>query len=203
MTQETLTDREYISALIQRARKAQEQIANLTQEDVLNIARSIGWLAIDRADEWAHINFEETHMGDELSKSTRTRARARGLMRDLLNTKTVGIIEEDHEKQLVKIAKPVGVIGALVPITVPAGVVFIKAMNGLMGRNALVYAPHPRAQKTAHTVVNDLRALLKRLGYPEDLLICIDDISTERTNELMRQCDLVVATGGAGMVKAA
>lgn len=203
MTQETLTDRDYISALIQRARKAQEQIANLTQEDVLNIARSIGWLAIDRADEWAHINFEETHMGDELSKSTRTRARARGLMRDLLNTKTVGIIEEDHEKQLVKIAKPVGVIGALVPITVPAGVVFIKAMNGLMGRNALVYAPHPRAQKTAHTVVNDLRALLKRLGYPEDLLICIDDISTERTNELMRQCDLVVATGGAGMVKAA
>lgn len=192
-----------IAELIARARAAQAQIANLSQEEVRHIARCIGWLAIDRADVWAKVNFEETHMGDEKSKSIRTRARARGLMRDLNEAKTVGIIEEDPAKQLVKIAKPVGVIGALVPITVPAGVVFIKAMNGLMGRNALIYAPHPRAKKITAMVVSELRALLKRLGYPEDLLICIDNVSMAKTNELMKQCDLIIATGGAGMVKAA
>lgn len=192
-----------IAGLIARARAAQAQIANISQEEARHIARCIGWLAIDRADEWAKINFEETNMGDEQSKSARTRARARGLMRDLNATKTVGVIEEDPEKGLVKIAKPVGVIGALVPVTVPAGVVFIKAMNGLMGRNALIYATHPRAKRTTATVVGELRALLGRLGYPEDLLICIDDISTEKTRQLMKQCDLIIATGGSGMVKAA
>lgn len=192
-----------VAGLIARAREAQESIAHLSQEEVRHIARCIGWLAINRADAWAETNFEETQMGDVDSKRARTRARARGLMRDLNTTKTVGVIDEDPEKQLVKIAKPVGVIGALVPITVPAGVVFIKAMNGLMGRNALVYAPHPRAQKITSMVVEELRMLLKRLGYPEDLLLCIPNISMGKTNELMKQCDLIVATGGAAMVKAA
>lgn len=192
-----------IAGLIQRARIAQAQIENISQEEARHIAKCIGWFAIQRADEWAQVNFDETHMGDVQSKSTRTRARARGNMRDLNNTKTVGIIEEDKEKCLVKIAKPVGVIGELVPITVPAGVVFLHAMNGLMGRNALVYAPHPRAKKITKMVVDDLRGLLKKLGYPEDLLICIEDVSMEKTNQLMKQVDLVVATGGANMVKAA
>lgn len=192
-----------VSELIARARKAQEQISHLSQEDVRHIAKCIGWLAVNRADEWAKINFEETSLGDVQSKSTRTKARARGVMRDLSTAKTVGIIEEDHEKRLVKIAKPVGVIGALVPVTVPAGVVFIKAMNALMGKNAVIYAPHPKARKTTQSVVNDLRELLGRLGYPKDLLLCIEDISSVKTNELMKQCDLIIATGGAGMVKAA
>ena len=196
-------EKEYIAQLIQRARKAQARIESLTQQDVLEIARSIGWLAIHRAECWAKVNYEETHMGDIQSKINRPQARARGLMRDLLTAKTVGVIEEDPEKCLVKIAKPVGVVGALVPITVPAGVVFIKAMNALMGRNAIVYAPHPRAQKTTKLVVEDLRALLERLGYPRDLIQIVEEISTARTRELMAQCDLVVATGGAGMVKAA
>ena len=192
-----------IAELIERARKAQESISHISQEEARYIAKAIGWYADYRAEEWARINFEETHMGDIQSKMNRTRTRARGVIRDLNDTKTVGVIEEDHEKNLIKIAKPVGVIGALVPITVPAGVVFIKAMNGLMGRNALIYAPHPRAQKTTKTVVDELRALLGRLGYPEDLLICIDDINKEKTSQLMRQCDLIIATGGSGMVKAA
>lgn len=200
--QETAESRE-IAGLIARARAAQESIAHLSQEEVRHIARCIGWLAIDRADAWAETNFAETQMGDVASKGARTRARARGLMRDLNTAKTVGIIDEDPEKQLIKIAKPVGVIGALVPVTVPAGVVFIKAMNGLMGRNALVYAPHPRAQRITSMVVEELRMLLKRLGYPEDLLLCIPNVSMEKTNELMKQCDLIVATGGAAMVKAA
>ena len=142
-------------------------------------------------------------MGDIQSKINRTTARARGLARDYNTAKTVGVIEVDEEKQLVKIGKPVGIVAALIPTTVPAGVVFIGAMNMIMGRNAMICSPHPRAKKTTLMVVNDIRNLFKKMGLPEDLLQCIEEPSLLKTDELMRQCDLIVATGGAGMVKAA
>src|SRR5699024_4493850 len=102
-----------IDQLIKRERKAQDEIKDYSQEDVRKIAASIGWFAVNKAEEWANINYEETKMGDVQSKINRTQARARGLMRDLNNARTVGVIEEDHDKQLVKIGKPVGTIAAL------------------------------------------------------------------------------------------
>jgi sulfoacetaldehyde dehydrogenase len=193
----------YICSLIVRARNAQQVAKRFTQAEARHLSACIGWLAINRAEEWARVNYAETGMGDIPSKIARTRARARGLMRDINSAKTVGVVEVDEAKRLVKIAKPVGVVGALVPTTVPAGVVFIKAMNGLLGRNAMVYAPHPRAKKTTNLAVNDIRKLLRKMGLPEDLVICIEDPNLEKTAELMKQCDLIIATGGAGMVKAA
>src|SRR5699024_9735171 len=106
----------------------------------------------------ANINYEETKMGDVQSKINRTQARARGLMRDLNNARTVGVIEEDHDKQLVKIGKPVGTIAALIPTTVPAGVIFIGVMNSIMGRNSMICSPHPRSKNTVMKVVNDIRS---------------------------------------------
>ena len=129
-----------------------------------------------------------------------TMARARGLMRELNPAKTVGVVEVDEAKQLMKIAKPVGVI---VPTTVLEGVVFIKAMNALITRNAIVLAPHPRANKITNLVADDIRTLLGRMGLPRDLVICIQNPSLDRTTERMHQCDLIIATGGAGLVKAA
>ena len=193
----------YISDLMERARKAQAIAEEYTQEEVRKIARSIGWLALNKATVWAEANFEETNMGDIQSKINRTQARARGMARDLSQAKSVGVIEVDEEKQLVKIAKPVGVVGALIPTTVPMGVVFIGAMNSIMGRNAMICSPHPRAKKSTLMAVNDIRALFKKMGIPEDLLLCIEQPSLDMTNELMKQCDLIVATGGAAMVKAA
>jgi sulfoacetaldehyde dehydrogenase len=192
-----------VSNLLERARAAQRIAEQYTQEEVRRIAASIGWFAINKAHDWANFNFEETKMGDIQSKINRTQARARGLMRDLNEAKTVGVIEVDEAKQLVKIGKPVGVVGALIPTTVPAGVVFLGMMNAIMGRNAMVCAPHPRAKRTTVKVVNDIRQLFKRLGVPEDLILCIEEPSLAKTNDLMQQCDLIVATGGAGMVKAA
>lgn len=192
-----------IANLIERTRTAQKIAEGYSQVEVRRIASSIGWFAINKAAEWANFNFDETKMGDVQSKINRTQARARGLMRDLKDAKTVGVIEVDEEKQLVKIGKPVGVVGALIPTTVPAGVVFLGMMNAIMGRNAMIASPHPRAKQTTLKVVNDIRQLFKRLGVPEDLLLCIEEPSIEKTNELMKQCDLIVATGGAGMVKAA
>jgi len=195
--------RNYIKGLIDKAKKAQAVAESFTQEDVRHYAACIGWLAIKNAEKWAKFNYSETKMGDVQSKINRITTRARGLTNDLKTAKTVGVIEVDEKKQLIKIGKPVGIVGALVPMTVPAGVVFMGMMNALMGRNAMICAPHPRAEKTVHMVVNDIRNLFKRMGIPEDLLQAIEEPSLSKTNELMKQCDLVVATGGAAMVKAA
>lgn len=192
-----------IEELVSKARKAQRIAENYSQEEVKRIAASIGWFAINKAEEWAEFNFKETQMGDIESKITRTQTRARGLMRDLLNAKTVGVIEEDNKKQLIKIGKPVGVVAALIPTTVPAGVVFMGIMNAIMGRNAMICSPHPRAKQTTLKVVNDIRQLFSRLNVPMDLLLCIEEPSVEKTNELMEKSDLIVATGGANMVEAA
>lgn len=192
-----------ISELMQKAKAAQKQIEFCTQEQVRELASAIGWYAINNAERWAKINYEETKMGNVASKIARTQSRARGLMRDLNEAKTVGIIEEIPGKCLVKIAKPVGVIGAMVPVTVPAGVVFIKSMNAIMGRNSIIFSPHPKGKKTTNTVVNELRSLVRRFGYPEDLIQCIEEPTMALSKELMKQCDLIVATGGAGMVNSA
>lgn len=192
-----------VANLVERARNAQKIAENYSQEEVRRIAASVGWFAVHKASDWADYIYEETGLGDKKSKINRTQARARGIMRDIKDVKTVGVIEEDNAKQLVKIGKPIGVVASLVPMTVPEGVVFIGMMNAIMGRNAMICAPHPRAKKTTVKVVNEIRGLFKRLGVPEDLLLCIEEPSLDKTNELMQQCDLVIATGGAGMVKAA
>ncbi len=194
---------EYIAGLVERGRVAMEQIKDLTQEDVLRISRAIGYMATQKAEEWAEFNLNETGMGRLESKIARTKSRGRGLMRDHLTAKTVGVIEVDEAKQLVKIAKPVGVVASLVPTTVPMGVAFIGAMNAIMGRNATVFSPHPRAKKSTMLCCEDMRKLLTNMGYPADLVLCIENPSIEKTNALMAQADLIVATGGKPMVKAA
>ncbi len=195
--------RAYVKGLVERGKVAMDAIKDLTQDDVRTISKAIGWLAVNKAEEWAEINYEETKMGRLESKIARTKARARGISRDHNNARTVGVVDVDEEKQLVKIAKPVGVVASLVPTTVPMGVVFIGAMNAIMGKNATVFSPHPRAKHCTWQCAEDIRHLLKNMGYPEDLVICIEEPSMEKTTALMEEADLIVATGGAPMVKAA
>ena len=201
--QKATSAKEEITPMVARAHAAQEQIANISQEQAKRIAAAIGWLAVTRAEYWGKQVLAETGMGRLESKINRTRDRARGLMRDYQTARTVGVIEEDKEKNLVKIAKPVGVVASLVPTTVPEGVVFMGAMNALLGRNAIIFSPHPRAKASTNVVVGEIRDLLGRMELPEDLVQCIKVPSLIRTDELMKQCDLIVATGGAPMVKAA
>lgn len=194
---------EYISSLVERARKAQAIAATYTQEQVRDIAASIAWMTIQRADYWAEFYTKEVGKGNPQSKIDRNKTRARGLTRDYKNAKTVGIIDVDEAMQIVKIAKPVGVVASLVPMTVPMGVTFIGAMNAIMGRNATICAPHPQTKQSTMLAVADIRTLFGKLGIPEDLIQCVEDITMDKSRELMKQCDLVVATGGAPMVKAA
>ena len=117
--------------------------------------------------------------------------------------KSVGVIEELPERNIVKIAKPVGVIGALSPSTNPEATPVIKAISAIKGRNSIIIAPHPRAQKTNALIINLMRDAIVKMGAPADLVIGVDNPSVEKTVELMRQSDRILATGGTAMVKAA
>lgn len=197
--------KEQIAALIQRAKKAQEIAATYTQEKVDTLVKAIAWDIVkeENAKKIAALAFEESQLGNYEGKYAKLMKKVRGALRDMKDAKTVGEIERDEAKGIVKYAKPVGVIGALVPCTNPEATPVIKAMNSIKGRNAIIFAPHPRTKKTNSMIVKIMRDTLKKFDAPEDLIITIEVPSLELSGELMAQCDLVVATGGAGMVKSA
>ena len=122
---------------------------------------------------------------------------------DIIDDKSVGILEEDPERNIVKIAKPMGVIGALAPSTNPEATPVIKAIHAVKGRNSIIVAPHPRAKLTNKKICDLMRDAIEKMGAPADLVIAIEIPSLETTNELMQQCDRVLATGGGAMVTAA
>lgn len=166
---------------------------------------SAGWEIYQRenAEACAKLAFEETAMGIYEDKLLKHQKKILGTLRDLYGLKTVGVIEEDEAKGLMKIVKPVGVIGALTPVTNPTSSIGGKGLPIIKTRNAVIFAPHPRAKKNCALTVKFMREGLKRVGAPEDLVQSIKEPTIELTQELMREVDLIVATGGAGMVKAA
>lgn len=197
---------ETIEALIARARKAQKVAEGLTQEEVDELAAAIAWEFVSDEklmQELAEFSYNECRMGDVPSKILKTTSKCRGIYFDVKNEKTVGIVEEIPEKGLIRIAKPVGVIGSLVPSTQGEMHPIVQAINVVKARDAIIFSPHPRAKKTTAKVVGILRDIMKRYNVPEDLFLCIENPTIEKTKELMSQCDLVMATGGHGMVLAA
>ena len=124
-------------------------------------------------------------------------------MRDALRQKSIGIIEELPEKGLVKYAKPVGIIASLVPTTNPDLTPAGQAIYAIKARDAIIFSAHPRAKKTTMHTVELMRNALRECGAPEDILQCLTDPTKEQTAELMKRSDLVIATGGKPMVKAA
>ncbi len=195
----------YIAELIEKARKAQEAISDLSQEEVDQVVTAVAWAMVqeDVVDAISTFAVEESQLGNVAGKKAKLSKKVRGALRDMKGQKSVGVIERDEARGLIKIAKPVGVIGALVPTTNPEATPVIKAMNALKGKNAIIFAPHPRTKVTNKKIVDIMRDVLKQYDLPQDLLISIEEPTVEISNQLMKQCDLVVATGGSGMVKAA
>ena len=127
----------------------------------------------------ATLAIEESELGNYAGKYAKLQKKVRGNLRDMKGAKTVGEIERDDAKGLIKYAKPVGVIGALVPCTNPEATPVIKAMDAIKGRNAIIFAPHPRTKKTNSLIVEIMRATLKKYDAPEDLILTIDEPSIE------------------------
>lgn len=195
----------YIVGLMERARKAQAAIEFATQEQVDELCVRVAWSGVqpDFAKKLAKFCVEETGMGNEPSKYGKLMVKIKGTLRDMKGKKSVGIVKSDKENGIVKIAKPVGVIGALIPVTNGEATPFVKAISALKTRNAIIMAPHPRAKGSNKMAVDRIRATLKKAGWPEDLVVNVEELSLEASKELMKQCDLVLATGGGPMVRAA
>ena len=201
---------QFVQSLMKRARAAQKIAEGYTQEQVDKLCAAITWAVVkeENARKVAKLAYEESQMGYEEAKYIKLQIKPRGALRDMQGHKSVGIIEEIPEKGLVKYAKPVGVIGGIAPCTNPEVTPPVKAMSAIKGRNAIVLAPHPRTAKTNALICEIMRAALKKHGAPEDLIVYIDPDSLkahglEATTELMKQCDVIVATGGGALVKAA
>ena len=193
------------AALVARSRAAQAWLADGAQEQVDQLIRAMVYSVArnDRAEALARFAVEETRLGNYEGKHLKMQRKTRAALMDILGEKSIGIIEEDPARQIVKIAKPVGVIGALSPSTNPEATPVLKAIAAVKGRNAIIIAPHPRAKRTNWKICEYMRDALERMGAPADLVIAVETPSLELTHELMKQCDRVLATGGGAMVKAA
>ena len=194
-----------IAEMMARARAAQAQIADYSQEQVNELITAMVYAVAreDRSEEIARFTVEETQLGNYEGKYLKIHRKTRATLLDIIDDKSVGVIEELPERNIVKIAKPVGVIGALSPSTNPEATPVIKAISAVKGRNAIIVAPHPRAKLTNKKICDYMRDAIERCGAPADLVQSIDIPSLEKTNELMAQCDRVLATGGEAMVTAA
>lgn len=200
----TEEEKQYAQELLQRARIAQKQIANLDQEAVDRAIRAIGWATANEKTftRLAQMGVEESGLGDWAGRPGK-RFKIKGVLRDALRQKSVGIVEEIPEKGLVKYAKPVGVVAALVPTTNPALTPPGMGIYALKARNAVVFSPHPRAKQTTIETVRVMRETLKKIGLPEDIYVCSEKPSIPLAQELMAICDLTIATGGPAMAKSA
>lgn len=195
----------FIADLVARSRAAQQAIEDYSQEQVDDLIRAMVWAVAQPgvAEEVARFTVDETQLGNYEGKFLKIDRKTRATLADIINDKSVGVIEEYPERNIKIIAKPLGVIGALAPSTNPEATPVIKGIHAVKGRNSIIIAPHPRAKLTNKKICDLMRAALKRMGAPEDLVIGIETPSLETTNELMRQCDRVLATGGGAMVTAA
>jgi sulfoacetaldehyde dehydrogenase len=194
-----------ISELLEKARTAQKKIENYSQQQVDELVTAVCWSIVqpDKARQLAKLAVDESGFGNYQDKFTKIRGRCMGTLLDMQGVKTVGIVEEQPEKGLIKIAKPVGVIAALIPITGPDATPPLKTLLALKGCNAIIIAGHPKAQETTELTVEFMRAACEQLGAPANLIQVVKNPSLTKTQELMRQVDLILATGGEVMVKAA
>ena len=189
-------------SLLERARDAMRAIEHYDQSAVDRLCRAIAWATYNEetAKRLASMSVEESGLGD---KEPRRRAKIMGVLRDALRQKTIGIIEEDPEKGIVKYAKPAGVIASLIPVTSAYVTPATVAIYAIKCKDAVIFSPHPASKRTTAAVVRIMRAALKAAGVPEDILQCAEKPSIPLAQELMSLCDLTIATGGPAMVKAA
>ena len=195
---------EMLEAIVARARAAAGIIATYDEQKLNRLCQAVAAALYDLKT-WGQLCDEavdETRLGDKVTKRGK-RNKIKLILRDCLRAKSVGIIEEDPEKGLVKYAKPIGVIATLVPTTNPCLTPAGQILYAIKARDVLVCSPHPRAKNVTNKCINIIRDVLVREGAPADIIQGIEKPSIAVSQELMKRCDLVIATGGRPMVKSA
>jgi len=199
-----MSDTSYsIPDMINKAKVAQQKYEQMSQEEVDAIVRAMGKVIYDNAEELARDAVDETGMGCYEDKVLKNKAKARNIWHNLKDKKSRGIISERDENGIIQIAKPVGVVGAVTPTTNPIVTPMCNAMFALKGGNSIIIAPHPRSKKCSTKAINLMNAEIKKLGGPDNLIQVISEPSIDLTTELMSAVDVLVATGGPAMVRAA
>ena len=203
-TELTEDQQKELDLAFEKAKKAMEIIESYSQEKLDRLCQAVAWAVSNKKtfSELVDMGIEESRLGDFVSRMGK-RMKIRGILRDALRQKSVGAIEEIPEKGIVKYAKPVGIIGSIVPTTNPDLTPAGTAIYAIKARDAVIFSPHPRSKKTTFETVRLMREALEREGAPADLLQCLTLVNIPMTKALMSRADLVLATGGKDMVKSA
>ncbi|RYF80994.1 MAG: aldehyde dehydrogenase family protein [Comamonadaceae bacterium] len=192
--------------LVARARAAQRVYESWSQDQVDMAVTAAGWAIIEpaRNRELAELAVADTGVGNVEDKVRKNHRKTFGLLRDLQGARSVGVIGEDAATGIVEIARPVGVVCAITPSTNPGATPANKIINALKGRNAVIVAPSPKGWSTCARLIEFIHAQFDRIGAPRDLVQLLPSpVNKQSTAELMRLCDLVVATGSQANVRAA
>ncbi len=194
---------EKLEAAIARVREAQKQFAAFTQEQVDKIFLAAAVAANRQRIPLARMAVEETGMGIVEDKVIKNHYASEYIYNKYKNMKTCGVIEEDKSLGIKKIAEPIGLIAAVIPTTNPTSTAIFKTLIALKTRNGIIISPHPRAKKSTIEAAKIVLEAAVKAGAPEGIIGWIDVPSLELTNTIMKDADIILATGGPGMVKAA
>ena len=199
----TVDSVESLEAAIARVREAQRKFATYTQEQVDAIFLAAAEAANRARIPLAKLAVEETGMGVVEDKVIKNHYAAEYIYNAYKNTKTCGVIEEDTAYGVRKIAEPIGLVAAVIPTTNPTSTAIFKTLICLKTRNGIIISPHPRAKKSTIAAAKVVLEAAVKAGAPEGIIGWIDAPSLEMTNLIMKEADIILATGGPGMVKAA
>jgi acetaldehyde dehydrogenase (acetylating) len=191
--------------LAARARAAQETVGGFSQEQVDRIVDAMAAAARGEAERLGRLAHEETGFGSVRDKTKKNLFSAEDVYAYIRPLRTVGVLREDPATRVTEIAAPMGVVAAVVPSTNPTSTAIYKALIAIKSRNGIVLSPHPSARRCIAESARVLQAAAAAAGLPPDALLCLDEVTLEGTQELMRSRDtaVILATGGIGLVRAA
>jgi acetaldehyde dehydrogenase (acetylating) len=191
--------------LVERAHGAFLKFEHFSEDQVERILAEISKAGIANAETLARMAVEETGYGTAEHKTLKNLFCARDVYNAIRPMKTIGIVNEDKEKKIFEVASPIGVIAAIIPSTNPTSTAIYKALIALKGRNTIVFSPHPSAARCINETTRIIAAAAERAGAPQGVIACMKSPTLEGTDALMKHdhTALILATGGAGLVKAA
>jgi len=198
--------KEIIQSLVHRAKEAQKKFEKYNQEQVDEAVTAVAWaLCNPRTNKLiSNLAVESTGLGNAEDKISKNKRKTLGLLRDLKDVKTVGVINQDKKKGIIEIAKPVGVVGAVTPSTNPAATPVNNILNAVKCRNSIIVSPSPAGFKVFKELLSYINKELKKIGAPENLVQTFEvEVTKDLTNELVKNVDLAIVTGSQNNVEEA
>ena len=195
-----------VKNLVAKAKKAQSIFEKYNQNKVNEVVTAVAWAICKPSNnkQISNLAVDETGLGNSEDKILKNKRKTLGLLKDLKNIKTVGVINEDKKKGIVEIAKPVGVVAAVTPSTNPAATPINNIINALKTRNSIIISPSPAGTKVFKDLLKLINSELKKVGAPENLIQTIgSEVTKELTYKLMENVDLVIVTGSLNNVREA